>query len=296
MKRKISVVLCISLILCMLPATSVFAAKTIKAKSVSLAPKAMTLAVGDIAQLNAVKNPSNSTDKLTWTSSNKAVATVSSKGVVQGVSEGTATIKVMTTSKKIAQCKVTVKKYVTDAELRKTIKEELSAEFMKKDDLQAYLEQNIYTKDEVDAKIASATSGSSGDSGSSTDWEDGDEASLFPGQVLPVETKDGITIETFSFKRYHNAQFGEDDFSPYKNTYKITGTFACPEEQLKRAIFFGYLYYDDIYMGSMDMSVSGGTIEISGNTFVYEGYDLSAATGNRVIITDHIDYNEVMDD
>ena len=290
MKRKISVVLCISLILCMLPATSVFAAKTIKAKSVSLAPKAMTLAVGDIAQLNAVKNPSNSTDKLTWTSSNKSVATVSSKGVVQGVSEGTATIKVMTTSKKIAQCKVTVKKYVTDAELRKTIKEELSAEFMKKDDLQAYLEQNVYTKDEVDAKIASATSGSSGDSGSSTDWKDGDEVELFPGVSLPYE-RSGVTIESISIKRYRNDSFDEDGaFYPFRHAYKITGFFTCSEAEMKRSLFLYYIYCGDMSVGSHEVWLPDG-IKINGNKFESEGEILSTCTGDR-IIPGYIDNNE----
>ena len=100
MRKKLSFILCIALILCMIPTTSAFAAKKVKSKSVSVAPKSMTLMVGDVAQLNATMKPAKSTDKLTWTSSNKDVATVSKKGVVQAVSAGTATITVKTSSKK----------------------------------------------------------------------------------------------------------------------------------------------------------------------------------------------------
>ena len=153
MRKKLSLILCIAMIVSLMPATSVFAAKKVKSKSVSVAPKAMTLAVGDIAQLSAKMKPSNTTDKLKWSSSNKKVAAVSSKGVVQGVSEGTATITVKTTSKKTAKCVVTVKDYATDAEVRASLKEE----FMKKDELQVYLDQNYYRKEEIDKKIKGAS-------------------------------------------------------------------------------------------------------------------------------------------
>ena len=43
-----------------------------------------------------------------WTTSNKKVATVTSKGVVKGLKKGTATITVQSGSKKMT-CKVTVK-------------------------------------------------------------------------------------------------------------------------------------------------------------------------------------------
>ncbi len=58
--------------------------------------------------------PSDATNKnVTWKSSNKAVATVNSKGVVTGVKEGTATITCTTENGGfVAKCKVTVKKSV----------------------------------------------------------------------------------------------------------------------------------------------------------------------------------------
>lgn len=151
MKRGLSIILCITLILCLVPSTSSFAAKKIKSKSVSIAPKSMTLAIGDIAQLNATMKPSNSTDKLSWSSSNKAVATVTSKGMVKGKAVGKATITVKTTSKKTAKCTVTVKRYATENDILSAIK----ANTCTRDDILSTIKDNTYTKEEVDSKIGS---------------------------------------------------------------------------------------------------------------------------------------------
>ena len=100
MKRKISIILCFFLTICMLPTASAYAAGTVKARSVSVSPSSIVISVGDVAQLKASTKPAKATGKLTWSSSNKAVATVSGSGLVQGVSEGTAKITVRTSNKK----------------------------------------------------------------------------------------------------------------------------------------------------------------------------------------------------
>ena len=46
----------------------------------------------------------------TWTSSNKNIATVNSKGKITAKKAGTVTITVKTTNGKTAKCKITVKK------------------------------------------------------------------------------------------------------------------------------------------------------------------------------------------
>lgn len=81
----------------------------IPSTKVKLNKTKVTLAKGKSVTLKATLTPTNSTDKLTWTSSNKKVATVTSKGKVTAVKKGTATITVKTTSGKKATCKVTVK-------------------------------------------------------------------------------------------------------------------------------------------------------------------------------------------
>ena len=82
----------------------------INVTSVSLNKTSAELEKGNTVALTATVNPSNATDKsVTWTSSNSAVASVSSTGVVTAVSKGTAVITVKTTDGGYtATCNVTV--------------------------------------------------------------------------------------------------------------------------------------------------------------------------------------------
>lgn len=79
------------------------------ATKVKLNKTKATLKKGSTLKLKATVTPSSSTDKLTWTSSNKKVATVDSKGKVTAKKKGTAVITVKTTSGKKAACNITVK-------------------------------------------------------------------------------------------------------------------------------------------------------------------------------------------
>ena len=84
----------------------------ISVESVSLSEESLTLEEGKTATLTATVQPSDATDKtVTWGSSNSAVATVSSSGVVTAVKEGSATITAAAGGKQ-AKCTVTVKKGV----------------------------------------------------------------------------------------------------------------------------------------------------------------------------------------
>lgn len=80
------------------PATKVYLTKQINIKK------------GATKKLTATVLPTDSTDKLTWSSSNKKVVTVDKNGKIKGVKTGTATITVKTASGKKATCKVTVVK------------------------------------------------------------------------------------------------------------------------------------------------------------------------------------------
>jgi len=80
-------------------------------KSVKLKEgKAKTLKVGKKLTLHAIISPSKVKTKLTWTSSDKKVATVSSKGVVKAIKPGKAKITVKTANGKKATVTITVKK------------------------------------------------------------------------------------------------------------------------------------------------------------------------------------------
>jgi uncharacterized protein YjdB len=79
---------------------------------------AATVNVNKTIKLSATKAPANSSEKLTWISSNKAVATVSSSGVVTGKRAGTTTITVKSESGKTATCTVSVKVPATKIAIR----------------------------------------------------------------------------------------------------------------------------------------------------------------------------------
>lgn len=81
-------------------------------KKVTLNVKKANLSIGETKQLKAKATPKkNTSTKIAWSSSNKKVAVVSSKGKVTGKATGTATItaKAADGSGKKATCKVTVK-------------------------------------------------------------------------------------------------------------------------------------------------------------------------------------------
>ena len=103
---------------------STTASKNVKVIRVALNYSSITVTKGRSKTLKATVTPSNATNKkLKWTSSNKKIATVSSKGKVTGKKAGTAKITVTAEdgSKKKAVCTVKVKEAATTAK-RKTTK------------------------------------------------------------------------------------------------------------------------------------------------------------------------------
>lgn len=85
---------------------------SVKVKSLKLDKSKVTLTAGDTYTIKAAVTPSNASNKkLSYSSSDKSVAKVSSKGTVTAVKAGKAVISVKTTdgSKKTAKLNVTVK-------------------------------------------------------------------------------------------------------------------------------------------------------------------------------------------
>ncbi|MGX8727937.1 MAG: Ig-like domain-containing protein, partial [Lachnospiraceae bacterium] len=90
---------------------------------ITLNKKTASVLIGKTVTLKATVAPKTALNKaVTWTSSNKSVATVSAKGVVKGLKKGTVTItaKAKDGSGVKATCKVTVKQPVTKITLSKT--------------------------------------------------------------------------------------------------------------------------------------------------------------------------------
>jgi hypothetical protein len=84
--------------------------RTVKSLMLQLSQMDRTMYQKDTYTLRAYITPSISTDQVTYTSSNEAVATVSSAGKIRAVSEGATLITVKTSSGLKSVCKITVKK------------------------------------------------------------------------------------------------------------------------------------------------------------------------------------------
>lgn len=80
----------------------------VKTTKLSGVPSSKTVKKGKTFTIKASVTPKNSDEKVIYKTSNKKIATVTSKGVVKGIKKGTATITVQSGSKK-QTCKVTVK-------------------------------------------------------------------------------------------------------------------------------------------------------------------------------------------
>ena len=80
---------------------------TFELKSLSL-PATLSLGVGLVSQIEATVNPDYAEYTLTWSSSNKKVATVDQDGNVKGVAVGKATITAKSNNGLTASCEVTV--------------------------------------------------------------------------------------------------------------------------------------------------------------------------------------------
>ena len=106
--KKLSVMLLCCLLLSVI-------AMPVSASAAKLNKKSISLNIGKTYTLKA----SGTKGKITWTSSKKSVATVSSKGVVKAKKKGAAVITAKYGKKKLT-CKVTVKQPVKSIKLNKT--------------------------------------------------------------------------------------------------------------------------------------------------------------------------------
>lgn len=100
----ISVCFCTAVILPLLTPDMASVYSVQAASKVKINKKSATVTKGEKVQLKI----SGTTKKVTWKSADKKVATVSSKGLVKGVKQGTTTVTA-TVEKKTFTCKITVK-------------------------------------------------------------------------------------------------------------------------------------------------------------------------------------------
>lgn len=111
MKKKFlaSLLVMAMIFTCFICPMTVGAKTTVAVKSISLSKSSISLTVKGTYTLTATAHPSNSTTKtVTWSTSNKAIATVSSSGKVTAIKVGICTITANSNNSKKSTCKVTV--------------------------------------------------------------------------------------------------------------------------------------------------------------------------------------------
>ncbi|MEK3799419.1 Ig-like domain-containing protein [Peribacillus sp. FSL H8-0477] len=91
----------------------------VSTKTVKINKSSLTVTTGKTGQLTATVSPADSTNKgVVWSTSNKKIATVSSKGKVTGKSKGTATITATVKGAKAVKIKVSVKSPIVPSSVK----------------------------------------------------------------------------------------------------------------------------------------------------------------------------------
>jgi ABC-type sugar transport system, periplasmic component len=127
-KKVLSALLCVLIMTAFV--FSAYAIKAVPLKSIKVDKSSITLTVGQTYKLNAKFTPVNTTQKLlSFSTSNKKIATIDSKGKITAVKAGKAVITVISSSNKkiTAKCNVTIVepkkvslRYFTNSEVDKT--------------------------------------------------------------------------------------------------------------------------------------------------------------------------------
>ena len=125
LKRALAVMMTVLMLVSTVSVGMTSAAAKKKVTKIKLNKTSVTIYVGETYKLKATVSPSNASNKkVTWSSSDKKIATVSSSGKVTAKKAGkvTITVKAKDGSGKKATCKVTVKKAtkVSSIKLNKT--------------------------------------------------------------------------------------------------------------------------------------------------------------------------------
>lgn len=276
MKKRLSIILCVVMMLTIIP-TTVFA-KTVKAKSVSIAPKSMTLAVDDIAQLSATMKPNNATSKLSWYSSDEDVATVSNKGLVQGKARGTATITVETANGKTATCSIKVKEYAEKTAESTPINTTGDIFATIKDRIITLIKSLTYTKSEIDSLIANTSDDDDYLSASKLKINDNQPASFTSKGKTFTITSVEVTKEPYNKKNYEE-RYNNEFFYRYQYHMTVKGTTEVDS-------FSGCLYMYNKYGADDTIGIdsSNSIIDDSGE-FVCETTKFSQVNCSEACVT-----------
>ena len=107
-QRVVAVILTLLLVVTIIPVQAVSAATQTKATKVTIKNAIEVMNVGTTYTLKSKVSPKSATSKVTYTSSNKKVATVTKDGVIKAKKSGWVTITAKTSNGKKDQCKILV--------------------------------------------------------------------------------------------------------------------------------------------------------------------------------------------
>ena len=260
------------------------AANKKKSKSVSLNVKEVSIAVGDIICLNARMKPIDSTDNLTWKSSNKKIASVTRNGVVTACNEGKAVITVKTSSGKKANCTIHVKKTLTEEDVLNVIKsnvltEEKVEELIKNNTVseevvKQLINDNVLTKDQILTLIKDNTLSEDqvkqiieqSAVSYNHNWENGTLLTNVGDTSLSVSGAD-MTIDSIVISKEHYTEKRGNCPQLYRYKIHVEGTTDLDRDYIEKKFHLSIQYYSEAgnVADSRYYGFGGGNVESNFN-------------------------------
>jgi len=264
----------------------------INVTGVTVTPTNVSITAGKTSQLTAVTVPANASNQsMTWTSSDESIATVSSTGLVSGVSAGTATITVTTVEGSFkATSTITVSANPSLVIAKKTLTAPV---------IDGNLSESMWTLDKTVAKVVSGTKNNTETFGLL--WDD---TYLYVGaKVLDA------TIITSNANNYDN-----DGIEIYFDMNNNGGAYDTPDRQFIQVVNSTTIWEQSSRttgVKSATKLITGGyTIEIAipwtnfgvtANTATLYGFDIAVddddaapTRDNQVVwVGDANDYNNL---
>lgn len=297
------------------------ASPKIRSRSVTLNVKKATIGIGDIVTLDAVMSPTNSTDTIRWTSSNKKIATVNKYGVVTALKEGRVTITARTSSRKTAKCVVTVKNHLSKSEITALISKKcLSEETVKR-----LIKENTLSETDVKRIVDESISKSTGSGGlseetvkrlikentlseadvkrivdegisegtSDADWADGTELKRLPSQSLPLSVGDYAELEKITVRKYRYDGEWNGRKQKYKYTIEIEGSLTDKFDSTQHEIRVSLKYmnkYEGDSLNAYDYYLKNATDTNSVTSYQENGGKFVLTAEQYSIYSDYDEY------
>ena len=129
MKRRAYSFIAITLAILILSGMNfVYASRKVPIKSLSMVVNKASVQVKEVVMLTVITKPMNTTEDIIWTTTDKSIATVNKYGVVTGIKPGKVIITAKASGGLNATCKITVKKNLSESDLKDLISKNVLSE------------------------------------------------------------------------------------------------------------------------------------------------------------------------